>query len=66
MELTERALRNLLVSPYGKNCGESILEAIQRGEEYVITMDDGTVVTLKDRAAAAHMLQERFGWRLVA
>jgi hypothetical protein len=66
MELTERALSDLLVSPYGKNCGESILEAIERGEAYTIKMTDGSTLSLVDRATAVLMLSQLFGWTMVA
>ena len=66
MELTERALRDLLVSPYGKNCGDSILDAIEGGELYTVTMDDGSTILLSDRPKATSMLWQRFGWKAIA
>ena len=66
MELTERALSDLLVSPYGKNCGDSILEAIERGEIYTIQMTDGSTLSLADRPTAVLMLSQLFGWKTVA
>jgi hypothetical protein len=64
MVLTERALRDLLQSRYSDSCGESILDAIEGGQVYTIHMEDGTTMTLADRATAGLMLHEFFRWKL--
>lgn len=63
MELTERALRDLLMSPYAENCAGSILDAIENGEVYTITMDDDSTLVLTDRVKAESVLEHQFGWK---
>ena len=63
MDLTERALRDLLLSPYAENCAGSILDAIEHGEVYTITMNDGSTLVLTDRVKTASVLEHQFGWK---
>jgi hypothetical protein len=64
MVFTERALRDLLNSRYGRSCGETILEGIDAGRAYTIHMEDGCTMILRDRTTAAVLLRERFDWQM--
>jgi hypothetical protein len=65
VNFTERALRDLLCSPYGKNCGESMLDGIEKGRVVTVQMSDGSTLTMQDRPTAVLMLREFFQWQLV-
>jgi hypothetical protein len=63
LEFTERELRDLLVSPYGPNCGQTIVEAAQNGRAIIVNMADGTTLTISDGTDALRVMHQTFGWR---
>jgi hypothetical protein len=63
VQFDEKPLRDMLASPYGDDCGHSILDSIESGTPVVIAMNDGRTVTLTDAAAALAILRDAFSWR---
>jgi L-asparaginase II len=62
VEFTERELRELLFSPYGMNCGTSLLAIPEGGSGITVKLADGTTRTANDRASALALLKEVFNW----
>ena len=62
VEITEKALRELLSSIHGQKCGESILNTVMDGEPVLLTTSDGKKVVLSDVAETSSFLKEQFGW----
>jgi hypothetical protein len=63
VQFDEKTLRDMLASPYGDDCGHSILESIEAGTPVVIAMTDGRTLTLTDTSKALAMLRDAFSWQ---
>lgn len=64
MTIEEQSLRELLASTYGEYCGRAILECIENGDELVITLKDGSALTLSTMEGVKLALKQRFNWQL--
>ena len=62
VEITEQALRELLESVHGQKCGQSIMDALLRGEPLLLTTAEGKKVILSDVAETSALLKDWFGW----
>jgi hypothetical protein len=63
VQFDEKTLRDMLASPYGNDCGYSILESIEAGTAVIIAMTDGRTLTLTETSAALAMLRDAFSWQ---
>lgn len=63
MEYNEHTLREVLASPYGQSCGQSLLDMIIAGEVVTVAMNDGRTLLLSELQTARGILSEMFQWK---
>jgi hypothetical protein len=56
MNCDQKSLRDLLGSAFSLSAVESVLKAVQNGEEVTVNMESGEVVSIKDSEAASEFL----------
>lgn len=62
MSIEEQSLQDLLASSHAHACVQSLLTTIKKGEEVIIQLRDGTVLTLSSVPEAELALQVWFQW----
>jgi hypothetical protein len=62
VEFTENELRQLLFSPHGRKCAESLLSMPEGGTGVILKLADGTVREAHDAASVRLILEEVFQW----